>query len=49
MPAGRGRAVAVAVRANPGGGEENVERQDMATLHPMRWLNDNIINFVGKS
>ena len=27
---------------------EKVERQDMLTLGPTRWLNDNIINFVGK-
>lgn len=39
----------VAVRARPGGGgEERVERQDMATLRPMRWINDSIVNFVGK-
>ena len=28
---------------------ETVERQDMATLRPTKWLNDSIINFVGKA
>ena len=29
-------------------GVEMVERQDVATLRPTKWLNDNIVNFVGK-
>ena len=31
------------------GGVEMVERQDMATLRPTKWLNDNIVNFEGGS
>ena len=27
---------------------ETVERQDVATLRPTKWLNDNIVNFVGE-
>ena len=27
---------------------DTVERQDVATLRPTKWLNDSIINFVGK-
>ena len=38
----------VAVRASLGWGEERVERQDIATLRLMRWINDSIINFMGK-
>ena len=39
----------MAARACPGGGVETVERQDMATLRPTKWLSDIIINFVGKA
>merc|ERR1711966_49405 len=38
----------VAARECSGGGVETVERQDVATLRPTKWLNDNIVNFVGE-
>ena len=38
----------VAARECSGGGVETVEHQDVATLRPTKWLNDNIVNFVGK-
>ena len=47
-PQGGGRDV-VAARACSGGGVETVGRQDMTTLRPTKWLNDSIINFVGKA
>ena len=28
---------------------ETVKRQDVVTLQPTKWLNDNIVNFVGKA
>ena len=38
----------MAVRASPVEEEEKVVHQDIATLRPMEWINDNIVNFVGK-
>ena len=37
------------MRASPVGGEQRVEHRGMVTLRPGKWLNDNIINFVGKA
>merc|ERR1711966_106303 len=39
----------VAARECSEGGVETVERQDMVALQPTKWLNSNIINFVGKA
>ena len=47
-PRGGGKDV-VAARECSGGGVETVERQDMVTLQPTKWLNGNIVNFVGKA
>ena len=38
----------VAVRTSPGGGKEKVVRQDIATLRLMKWINDSVVNSVGK-
>ena len=35
-------------KSKPRRGGERVVRQDMATLRPMKWINDSIVNFVGK-
>ena len=39
----------VAARECSGGGVETVKRQDVVTLQPTKWLNDNIVNFAGKA
>ena len=38
----------MAARECSGGGAETVERRDVATLRPTKWINDNIVNFMGK-
>ena len=38
----------MAVRASPRGGEERAVRKNMGTLSPMKWINDSIVNFLGK-
>ena len=36
------------MRESPGGGEGKVKCQNIVTLRPMGWINDSIVNFVGK-
>ena len=48
MAPGGGRTRGSGSKDKPNGGEEKVMRQDIATVRPMKWINDSIVNFVGK-
>ena len=44
----RGRKRASGSKSKPRRRGRKVVRQDIATLWPMKWINDRIVNFVGK-